>query len=327
MDELLSKIKRINSKKEIITLAKDIGTPERIPTGSISLDLAIGGGWPIGRIVTLWGPKGSTKTTLALHGIKNAQALGKQSLFIDAEQSFDGEWAKKIGIDTETLPVITNGNLRDILDSFQTENLAKDIDMVVVDSISSIFTDKYLNEDDRSIGSQAKATKEIMIKLQYWNSKCLIMLISQQTIKMANQAVYNYWTGGNALDHLSSLIVGLHSNIKSKDEQIIKKISIGDKNLQKLVGQKVRWKVEKSRISIPLEEGQYKFYIDNGQIDERYELVRLGIVLGVIDTSGSWLSFNGIKVQGIENFEKELEDDSILELIRNEVFEKTKTRR
>jgi recombination protein RecA len=314
-DTLLSKLKKINNKREIISAAKDILIKERIPTGSLGLDSAIGGGWPSGRIITLWGAKASTKTTLSLYSIKNAQAMGKQCLFIDAENTFDASWAKILGVDVDNLLYMKEMDVDTIIEKAREEDFFKEIDVCVLDSISIIYSSQYLEDGSGAMGLNAKAAKKLINILAYLNPNALIIVISQITEHNIGILWVPSFTGGHALEHHASLIVKLSS---ARNDQIKEKIN----GIETIIGQGIRWKVEKSKISTPLLEGQYRFYYNDGIIDSRYELVELAIRKGIIVQTGSWLTYKDIKVQGPQNMVETLENVDIYGELKNEIFEK-----
>jgi recombination protein RecA len=313
-DSILLKLKRLNDKQEIIKLAKEKRIHERIPTGSLSLDYAIDGGWPLGRIVTLWGPKGSTKSTLALHTIKNAQKMGKQCLYIDAERTFDASWAEAIGVDVDELLVYEEVDSDKIIEKMKEEDFFSDIDICVIDSVSVVYSEQVLRDNSAAVGLQARATKRIINMLPYFNPNALILVISQMTMVSAGPMMFRAgWTGGNALDHHSSLIIGLSVR---KDERIERP----ENGIKTVVGQTVRWRVDKTKISQPLLEGQYDF-LYSGAIDSRYELVELAIRRGIIEAKGNWLTYKENKVNGIRNLVDLLEDAEMYKGLYDEIFD------
>ena len=270
----------------VAKLGSQCKTPDRIPTGSMTLDLALGGGFPTGRIVTLWGAKASTKSTLSLWTISNAQKMGKNCVYIDAEKTYDPIDRAAQEINNESLIVIPSAVLENIIDA--TEELFKNglADVVVVDSVSQIYSMKALDEDDNSIGQQSRAVKKLLSKFNYWNEDSLIILISQVTVRFQGQNASLWFTGGNNLAHMSSVVINLNAPTRSdKERNVFEKIKVGDKTIPYVVAQDIKWRVDFSKVSLPYAEGSYRF-MNSGKNDSRFELVELASKTGVVEVKG-----------------------------------------
>ncbi len=313
LDVLIGKIEEINRKlgQKTIGYANEFQILGKIPTGSVSLDHALRGGWPLGRIVLLWGNRSCGKTTLSLRAIAEAQKEGRKCLFIDAEKAFDPTWAQKLGVDTDRLLVMRRNNVEDILDA--TKSLLKDeiVDVVVLDSINNINSVAFFDEGNSSIGQNARALGGLLSKWNAWNVSALIILISQARNKFAGTMVYADHGGGLAAEHYPSVIVKL---LSSRDKtsflyDTIKRADGSTTNVQ--VGQMIKWEVTKSKVSPPFLSGQFPLFSD-GRRDDSYELASLAISFGIIQKTGAWYRFNEYKWQGEENVRNALRNDHAL---------------
>lgn len=318
MNELEKKLAQINKKHVLVELAKNVVIPEKISTGSMHLDLLLDGGWPLGRVVVLYGAYGTAKSTMALWAVANAQQAGHKCLFIDSEKSFEAGWAKNCGVNVEEMPVITTKSLESILVAAQP--LIDDVDVIVIDSISSIQSEKYLDEDSGGIAIQARATKELITKLEHWNPNALIICISQLTVVFKGQYAASSYTGGNALKHAASYIVKFWYN---NDDVVRVDTQLGDRLItSEFGGMDVHWEIEKARSSVIGSKGKFRFIPGFGN-DVRLELFELGVLKGVISKSGPWYYFGDKKWQGRESLIIDLEDAELFQQIKNEIFKES----
>jgi recombination protein RecA len=288
---------------------------EMQPTPSAGLNRALGGGFPYGRQVLLWGSKSSAKSSLCLQMIGMAQKEGKLCAWIDAEMSYDEEWAQKLGVDTSQLIYSEARSINDMVD-VGVALLHAGVDLIVIDSISSLLPAVYFEKDSdelkaldqtKQIGAESKDLKHAWLMLNYANNRekpALIVAISQARNNI--QATYTQAapTGGLTTQFMSSTIVKLFSS--SSDSQAIKaKIKVGDKLIEQKVGRKVRWEVLNSKTSAPGDSAEYDFYYrgDKIGIDAVGDLVDTAEMLGLVTRTGAWYQLeNGEKLQGRDAF-------------------------
>jgi recombination protein RecA len=299
---------------------------EMQPTPSPGLNRALGGGFPYGRQVLLWGSKSSAKSSLCLQMIGMAQKEGKLCAWVDAEMSYDEEWAQKLGVDTSQLIYSEARSINDMVD-VGVALLHAGVDLIVIDSISSLLPAVYFEKDSdelkaldqtKQIGAESKDLKHAWLMLNYANNRekpALIVAISQARNNI--QATYTQAapTGGLTTQFMSSTIVKLFSS--SSDSQAIKaKIQVGDKLIEQKVGRKVRWEVLNSKTSAPGDSAEYDFYYrgDNIGIDTVGDLVDTAEMLGFVSRTGAWyLMEDGSKVQGRDAFVAKVKEDKDLQ--------------
>lgn len=315
-EELLAKVNEINHKlkRPAIVLGSDyeIG---RIPTGSLLLDRALDGGWPRGRMVLLWGNYGSTKSTLALWTIAKAQAMGLTSFYIDTEKTFDGSWAEANGVKTAELPVYPIQRFDELCEVCKSLMDSQKPDVLVIDTITPIYGDKFFEEDNSSTAIHARSVGELLTKLNTWNRhNCLIILISQARVTLQNYKPGQQHTGGQAVDHYTSIILKLFAS-SSKENFIYEDIKIGDKLIKdQYSGRKIKWEVAKSKVSRPFLTGEY-ILLSKGGIDSLNELITLSLENGVIEKAGSWYKFGDKQWQGERELKKAISENGLLEEI------------
>lgn len=295
---------------------------EMQPTPSPGLNRALGGGFPYGRQVLLWGSKSSAKSSLCLQMIGMAQKEGKLCAWIDAEMSYDEEWAKKLGVDTSQLIYSEARSINDMVD-VGVALLNAGVDIIVIDSISSLLPAIYFEKDSdelksldqtKQIGAESKDLKHAWLMLNYANNRekpALIIAISQSRNNIQQTYTQAAPTGGNTTQFMSSTIVKLFSS--SSDSQAIKaKIQVGDKLIEQKVGRKVRWEVLNSKTSAPGDSAEYDFYYrgDYIGIDSIGDLVDTAEMLGFVNRTGAWyLLPDGSKVQGRDAFVAKVKED------------------
>ena len=305
---------------------------EMQPTPSPGLNRALGGGFPYGRQVLLWGSKSSAKSSLCLQMIGMAQKEGKLCAWIDAEMSYDEEWAKKLGVDTSQLIYSEARSINDMVD-VGVALLTAGVDIIVIDSISSLLPAVYFEKDSdelksldqtKQIGAESKDLKHAWLMLNYANNRekpALIIAISQSRNNIQQTYTQAAPTGGNTTQFMSSTIVKLFSS--SSDSQAIKaKVQVGDKLIEQKVGRKVRWEVLNSKSSAPGDSAEYDFYYrgDYIGIDSIGDLVDTAEMLGFVNRTGAWyLLPDGSKVQGRDAFVSKVKEDKDL---HNTLYEK-----
>ena len=302
------------------------------PTPSPNLNAALGGGFPYGRLVLLWGSKSSAKSSLCLQTIGMAQKEGKLCAWVDAEMSYDETWAKRLGVDTENLIYSPARSINDMVD-VTVGLLHAGVDMVVIDSISSLLPAVYFEKDStelkqldqtKQIGAESKDLKHAWMMINYANNQekpALVVAISQARNNITAMYTQSVPTGGLSTQFMSSTIVKLFSS--SSDAQAIKKkIQSGDKLIESKVGRKVRWEVTNSKTSAPGESGEYDFYFrgDLIGIDSIGDLVDAAEMRGYVQRTGAWYQLDdGTKVQGREAFVDHVREN---EDLRKELEEK-----
>ena len=303
------------------------------PTPSPGLNAALGGGFPYGRQVLIWGSKSSAKSSLCLQTIGLAQKQGKLCAWVDAEMSYDEEWAKKLGVNTEELIYSPARSVNDMVD-VTVALLHARVDMIVIDSISSLLPAVYFEKDSndlrqldqtKQIGAESKDLKHAWMMINYANNQekpALIVAISQARNNITAMYTQSVPTGGLSTQFMSSTIVKLFSS--TSDAQSIKrKIKSGDKLIESKVGRKVRWEVTNSKTSAPGDSGEYDFYFkgDLIGIDIVGDLVDTAEMLGFVERTGAWYQLDdGTKVQGREAFvEKVREDKELQKKLREKI--------
>jgi recombination protein RecA len=285
------------------------------PTPSPGLNKALGGGFPYGRQVLLWGSKSSAKSSLCLQTIGMAQKEGKLCAWVDAEMSYDEEWAQKLGVDTSQLIYSEARSINDMVD-VTVAMLHAGVDLVVIDSISSLLPAVYFEKDStelkdldktKQIGAESKDLKHAWMMINYANNQekpALVIAISQARNNITPTYTQAVPTGGNATQFFSSTIVKLFSS-SSDGQAIKKKIKAGDKLIEQKVGRKIRWDVLNSKTSAPGESAEYDFYFrgDLIGIDTVGDLVDTAEMVGLVERTGAWyLLPDGTKAQGRDAF-------------------------
>jgi recombination protein RecA len=303
LDIALSQIEQAYGKGSVMKLgqrgAMDV---ESISTGSISLDIALGiGGLPKGRIVEVYGPESSGKTTLALHVIAEAQKLGENCAFIDAEHALDPAYAKKLGVNIDELIISQPDTGEQALEITDSLVRSKAISVLVVDSVAALVPRAEIEGEmgDSHMGLQARLMSQALRKLTGSVSKsgCMVIFINQIRMKIGVMFGSPETTaGGNALKFYSSCRLDIRriGAIKDKDE---------------IIGNQTRVKVVKNKVAPPFKVVEFDIMYGEG-ISKLGELVDTGVKLGIIDKAGAWFSYNGDKVgQGRENSKIFLKDN------------------
>jgi recombination protein RecA len=287
---------------------------EAISTGSLGLDIALGiGGLPKGRIVEIYGPESSGKTTLALHVVASAQKSEGVCAFVDAEHALDPVYAKNLGVDVDKLLVSQPDGGEQALEIADTLIRSGAVDVLVVDSVAALVPKAELEGDmgDHHVGLQARLMSQALRKLTSSISKSNCMLIFINQIRMKIGVMFGSpetTTGGNALKFYSSVRLDIRriGAIKDKDQ---------------IVGNQTRVKVVKNKVAPPFKITEFDILYGEG-ISKEGEIIDIGVSRGVVEKSGSWYSFNGNRIgQGRENAKKYLIEnkeisDEIESLIR-----------
>ena len=319
----MSKIEKDFGKGSIMRMGDEqIEQVEVIPTGSVALDTALGvGGYPRGRIIEIYGPESSGKTTLAIHAIAEAQKQGGIAAFIDAEHAFDRFYAEKLGVDVDNLWVSQPDNGEQALEIADQLIRSSAIDILVVDSVAALTPKKEIEGDmgDSAVGLQARLMSQALRKLTSTiaktNTCCIFInqLREKIGIMFGNPETT---TGGNALKFYSSVRLDIRRVTSIKD---------GDQ----VIGNQVRVKIVKNKVAPPFRKAEFEITFGEG-ISKIGEIVDLGVQYGIIQKSGSWFSYNGTKLaQGRDATKAMIKDNPELAeklegLIKNAITEQTK---
>ena len=273
---------------------------ETIPTGSLSLDLALGGGIPKGRIVEIYGPESSGKTTLALHAVAEVQKQGGLAAFIDAEHAVDPEYAAKIGVNLDDLLISQPGTGEQALEICETLVRSSAVDIVVVDSVAALVPRAEIEGDmgDSHMGLQARLMSQALRKLTgvIAKSKTTVIFINQLRMKIGVMFGNPETTsGGNALKYYASVRLDIRRTEALKD---------GDN----VVGNHVKVKVVKNKIAAPFKIAEFDIMYNEG-ISTAGDLIDLAVKDGLINKAGAWYSYNDEKIgQGREAAKQFLKD-------------------
>ncbi len=287
---------------------------ECIPTGSISLDLALGGGIPKGRIFEIYGPESSGKTTLTLHAIAEIQRQGGTAAFIDAEHALDPAYAKRIGVDVENLLLSQPDNGEQALEITETLVRSSAVDLVVVDSVAALVPRAEIEGDmgDAHMGLQARLMSQALRKLTgvINKSKTTVVFINQ--IRMKIGVMFGNpetTTGGNALKFYASVRM---------DIRRIGQIKQGDK----IIGNRTRVKVVKNKIAPPFRQAEFDIMYNQG-ISKSGDILDLAVENDIVEKAGAWFAYGDEKIgQGREAAKKYLEDNpKVLEKVAKQVTE------
>ncbi|MHB1286167.1 MAG: recombinase RecA [Leptospirales bacterium] len=296
LDLALSQIEKQFGKGAIMRLGKDqvIHDVPVIPSGSLSLDMALGiGGYPRGRVIEIYGPESSGKTTLALHAISEVHKLGGVAAFIDAEHALDVSYAKRLGVRTEDLLIAQPDTGEQALEITETLVRSGSIDLVVVDSVAALVPRAELEGDmgDAHVGLQARLMSQALRKLTSAISKSHTTVVFINQIRMKIGVMFGNpetTTGGNALKFYASIRL---------DIRRIESIKEGDQ----VLGNRIRVKVVKNKLAPPFRQAEFDISFNEG-ISTIGELIDLGVEHGILEKSGAWYSIGSERLgQGKES--------------------------
>ncbi len=303
LEAALAQIDRAFGKGSAMKLgSKEKVEIEAVSTGSLGLDIALGiGGLPRGRVVEIYGPESSGKTTLTLHAIAEAQKAGGTAAFIDAEHALDPAYAKKLGVDVDNLIVSQPDTGEQALEIADTLIRSNAVDILVVDSVAALVPRAEIEGEmgDSHVGLQARLMSQALRKItgSISRSRCTVIFINQ--IRMKIGVMYGSpetTTGGNALKFYASVRLDIRrtGQIKERDD---------------VVGNTTRVKVVKNKVAPPFKQVEFDIMYGEG-ISKMGEVLDLGVKAGIVEKSGAWFSYDSIRIgQGRENSKQYLKDN------------------
>ena len=315
LDAVMQKIEKDFGKGSIMRMnSTEVNDIPVIPTGSITLDMALGvGGYPKGRVVEIYGPESSGKTTLAIHAIAEAQKAGGIAAFIDAEHAFDSFYAQKLGVDVDNLLISQPDNGEQALEIADSLIRSSAIDIIVIDSVAALTPKAEIEGEmgDSKMGLQARLMSQALRKLtsSISKTKTVCNFINQLRDKIG--VVYGNpetTTGGNALKFYASVRIDIRrmSVIKDGEDQL---------------GTRTKVKVVKNKVAPPFKRAEFDIMFGEG-ISKIGEIVDLGVDYGVVKKAGSWFSYGDRKIgQGRDAVKELLKND---EELRNEIEAKVR---
>ena len=295
LDAALAQIDRAFGKGSVMKLGqRETMEVETISTGSLGLDIALGvGGLPRGRVIEIYGPESSGKTTLALHVIAEAQKNGGTAAFVDAEHALDPAYAKKLGVDINELIISQPDTGEQALEIVDTLVRSNAIDVLVIDSVAALVPRAEIEGEmgDSHVGLQARLMSQSLRKLtgSISRSRCMVIFINQLRMKIG--VMYGNpetTTGGNALKFYASVRLDIRriGQIKDRDE---------------IVGNTTRVKVVKNKVAPPFKQVEFDIMYGEG-VSKTGEILDLGVKAGLVEKSGAWFSYDSIRIgQGREN--------------------------
>ena len=319
LNAVMEKIEKDFGKGSIMRMnSQEVSDVPVIPTGSITLDIALGvGGYPKGRVVEIYGPESSGKTTLAIHAIAEAQKAGGIAAFIDAEHAFDSFYAQKLGVDVDNLLISQPDNGEQALEIADSLIRSSAIDIIVIDSVAALTPKAEIEGEmgDSKMGLQARLMSQALRKLTSSISKTKTVCIFINQLRDKIGVVYGNpetTTGGNALKFYASVRLDIRRVTTIKD---------GDQP----IGNQVRVKVVKNKVAPPFRKAEFEITFGDG-ISHIGELVDLSTELDIVKKSGSWFSYNDTKIgQGRDAVKRMLQDNpELCEELEAKIMEKLK---
>jgi recombination protein RecA len=288
---------------------------ELLSSGSLSLDIALGGGYPKGRIIEIYGPESSGKTTLTLHAIAEIQKQGGTAAFIDAEHALDPAYAKKLGVDTDNLLVSQPDNGEQALEIVETLVRSNAVDLIVVDSVAALVPQAEIDGDmgDSHMGLQARLMSQALRKLTgiINKSKATVVFINQ--IRMKIGVMFGNpetTTGGNALKFYASVRADIRRTGQIKEGE-------------EIIGNRTKVKIVKNKIAPPFRVAEFDIMYNEG-ISKTGDVLDLAVEHGIVGKSGAWFDYNDAKIgQGRESTKKYLKENrDVMAEIEQKVREK-----
>jgi len=318
LDAALAQIDRAFGKGSAMKLGqKEAMQVETISSGSLGLDIALGvGGLPRGRVIEIYGPESSGKTTLALHAIAEAQKVGGTAAFVDAEHALDPVYAKKLGVDIDELIVSQPDTGEQALEIVDTLVRSNAVDVLVIDSVAALVPRAEIEGEmgDSHVGLQARLMSQALRKLtgSISRSRCTVIFINQVRMKIG--VMYGNpetTTGGNALKFYASVRLDIRRTGQIKDRDDI-------------VGNTTRVKVVKNKVAPPFKQVEFDIMYGEG-VSKVGEILDLGVKAGLVEKSGAWFSYDSIRIgQGRENAKVYLkENPDVAQRLENAIRGKT----
>lgn len=304
LEMAISQIEKSFGKGSIMRLGAGEVTEgvQAISTGSLSLDIATGiGGFPRGRVIEIFGPESSGKTTLALSAIAQAQKIGGIAAFIDAEHALDVNYASRIGVNIEDLLIAQPDTGEQALEVAETLVRSGAIDIIVIDSVAALVPKAEIEGDmgDAHMGLQARLMSQALRKLTAAISKSMTTVIFINQIRMKIGVMFGNpetTTGGTALKFYSSMRLDIRKIDSLKEGQ-------------EIIGGRVRVKIVKNKVAPPFRQAEFDIYFNEG-ISRLGEIIDIGVDKGIIEKAGAWYSYNGSKIgQGRENVKEYLKNN------------------
>src|SRR3990167_3890642 len=316
----ISQIEKAYGKGSIMKMGESVGRFEvdTIPTGSIPVDLALGvGGWPRGRIIEIFGPEASGKTTLALSVIAQAQKQGGTAALIDVEHALDPTWAKIVGVNLDDILISQPDTGEQALEITETLIRSGAIDVIVLDSVAALVPRAEIEGEmgDAHVGLQARLMSQALRKITatVGRSNTLVIFVNQTRMKIGTLPYMNPETtsGGMALRFYSSVRIDVRRIGSVKDGEEVS-------------GNRVRAKVVKNKVSPPFRDAEFDIMFGSG-ISQTGELVDMGSKMNIVEKSGTWFSYGGERLgQGRENSRAFLKDKpDIAEKIKSDILTRT----
>jgi recombination protein RecA len=299
-------------------------------TPSVGLTLALKGGFGYGRQVLVWGNKSAGKSSFCLQMIALAQKEGKTCAWIDAEDSYDPQWAELLGVDSSQLIYSPAKSVNDMVD-IATQLMEANVDIIVVDSISALLpaiyfekdsTDLKKLEDTKQIGAEAKDMTHAVKMLNYANKNTLLVLISQQRNQFGSMHASHIPTGGMAVKFFSTTVVKLWSS-EAEANAIKAGIKVGDKIIEQRVGRPVNWIIDYNKQGPPNLSGQYDFYYQGETvgIDGVGETLDVAEMYGLIEKGGAWYTIGEERFQGRAKAVQYLRDNpKVVKDLREKIY-------
>lgn len=319
LEAAMAKIEKDFGKGSIMNLGDDkVENVDVIPSGSIGLNAALGvGGYPKGRIIEIYGPESSGKTTLAIHAIAECQKAGGIAAFIDAEHAFDRFYAEKLGVDTSNLWISQPDNGEQALEIADQLIRSAAVDIIVIDSVAALTPKAEIEGDmgDNKVGLHARlmsqALRKMTATIAKTNTTCIFINQLREKIGITFGSPETT-TGGNALKFYASVRLDIRKSTALKD---------GDN----VIGNITRVKVVKNKVAPPFKKVEFEINFGEG-ISKNGEIIDLGVDLGIIEKSGAWLSYSGSKLgQGRDKVKAMLKDNpELCEELEQKILEKIK---